>query len=66
MLDRIFGQYRAFDEVTLPCDRCERDTPLAYLQPVANLGVGFVCHKCLITMPPDELRMLRASRGGDQ
>lgn len=62
-LKRLMAQYQTFDTVTLPCDRCEEQRPLAYLQPVANLSVGFVCRLCLQSMSLDEFRLLAPRPG---
>jgi hypothetical protein len=59
VIDRVFAQLQAFEEITCTCDRCERATPLAYLIPVAVLGVGVVCVRCLHTIPQEEFMFLR-------
>ena len=59
VIEYLLRQLQAFDEVTLACDRCERQVPLAYLAPCANLAYGFVCNKCLTMMPYEEFKRLR-------
>ena len=61
MSDRLFRQLQAFDSIAMTCDRCERDVPLSYLEPCADLTYGFICKVCLKTMPVTELLRLNDS-----
>lgn len=61
-LDRLFAQWRAFDELTVECDRCHGQAPLGRTQPVPREGFerpGLMCVRCLRELPFEEFERLR-------
>lgn len=60
MIERLLSQMGVFHRVTVSCERCDTQTPLAYLHPYARTQ-SFVCERCLVTMPTAEFRDLVAA-----
>lgn len=56
-VEQLLEQMRAFNDVTVECDRCHTQAVLDLLSPTAH---GLYCRRCLIEMPKFEFDALDA------
>lgn len=58
-IDRLFAQLDVFASLKLDCSRCLEPVSLDRSHPLS--AGGFICERCLVTMPGKEFRELCAN-----